>query len=38
MATRLDAENAEAVIAIMVGDALDQTGEYFPVRCICLIV
>ena len=37
MAARLDAENAEAVVAIVVGDAFNQTGEDFTVRRIRLI-
>ena len=37
MPARLDAQDAEAVVAIVVGDAFNQTGEDFTVRRIRLI-
>jgi hypothetical protein len=29
MSARLGAQNAEAILGVVVGDALDETGQYF---------
>jgi len=34
MPFNFDAQNAEAVIRIMKGNALDQTGQWLPLTCV----
>ena len=36
MPARLGAQNAEAVFGIVIGDALDETGQHFLGRCLRL--
>jgi hypothetical protein len=36
VATRLDPNDAKAVVGILLGDALDQSGQHFPIRWLRL--
>jgi hypothetical protein len=34
--TRLDSNDAKAIVSVLVGDALDQPGQHFPIRWLRL--